>query len=87
MKRADSDSFDIKFNNGGKLRNHNEISVLGGNPGATKGQIKSECKYEVKIFPNYERNIFMNFCPASLYRLGTYVVIFFKSTQLDQVCA
>ena len=73
MKRADSDSFDIKFNNGGKLRNHNEISVLGGNPGATKGQIKSECKYEVTIFLNYER-IFL--CPASLYRLGTYVVIF-----------
>ena len=52
-----------------------------------KGQIKSERKYEVEIFPNYQRKNLMDFCPASLYGLGTYVVIFFKATQLTQVCA
>ena len=40
---------------------------------AHKGQIKSEWKYEVKIFPNYQRKNLMDFCPASLCRLASYV--------------
>ena len=49
----------------------------------TKGQIKLEWKYEVENFPNYQRKNLMDFCPASLHRLGTYSVIFFQgnSTQ------
>ena len=41
--------------------------------GLFKGQIKSEWIYEVDIFPNYQGKNLIDFCPASLYRLGTYV--------------
>ena len=49
-------------------------------PWFDKGQIKSEWIYEVDIFPNYQRKNLMDFCPASLCRLGTYVVIQGNST-------
>ena len=37
-----------------------------------KGHIKSEWIYEVDISPNYQQKM-IDFYPASLYRIGTYV--------------
>ena len=43
-----------------------------------KGQIKLVWKYEIENFPHYQWKNLMDFCPASLHRLGTYDVIFFQ---------
>ena len=39
----------------------------------TKGQIMSECIYEIINFPKYHRKMLIDFCPGRFYRLGTYV--------------
>ena len=39
-------------------------------PGKLKGQIKSECIYEIMVFPKYHRKNLIDFCPESLFRLG-----------------
>ena len=36
----------------------------------TKGQVKSECIYEIIDFPKYHRKNLIDFCPESLFRLG-----------------
>ena len=38
-----------------------------------KGQIMSECLYEIINFPKYHRKNLIDFCPGRFYRLGTYV--------------
>ena len=35
-----------------------------------KGQMKSECIYEIIDFPKYQRKNLIDFCPESLFRLG-----------------
>ena len=35
-----------------------------------KGQMKSKCIYEIIDFPKYHRKYLIDFCPASLFRLG-----------------
>ena len=35
-----------------------------------KGQMKSECIYEIIDFPKYHRKNLIDFCPVSLFRLG-----------------
>ncbi len=35
-----------------------------------KGQIKSECIYEIIDFPKYHRKNLIDFCPERLFRLG-----------------
>ena len=37
----------------------------------TKGQIKSECIYEIIDFQKYHRKNLIDFCPGRFYRLGT----------------
>ena len=37
----------------------------------TKGQIMSQCIYEIINFPKYHRKDFIDFCPGRFYRLGT----------------
>ena len=37
---------------------------------STKGQIMSECIYEIIDFPKYHRKNLIDFCPESLFRLG-----------------
>ena len=37
---------------------------------ATKGQMKSECTYEIIDFPKYHQKNLKDFCPESLFRLG-----------------
>ena len=37
----------------------------------TKGQIMSECIYEIINFPKYHRKNLIDFCPGRFYRLGT----------------
>ena len=36
-----------------------------------KGQIMSECIYEIIDFPKYHQKILIDFCPGRFYRLGT----------------
>ena len=36
----------------------------------SKGQMKSECIYEIITFPKYHRINLIDFCPESLFRLG-----------------
>ena len=36
----------------------------------SKGQIKSECIYEIIHFPKYHQNFLIDFCPEMLFRLG-----------------
>ena len=36
-----------------------------------KGQIMSECIYEIINFPKYHRKNLIDFCPGRFYRLGT----------------
>ena len=38
---------------------------------AIKGQIMSECIYEIIDFPKYHRKNLIDFCPGRFYRLGT----------------
>ena len=38
----------------------------------TKGQMKSECIYEIIDFPKYHPKTLIHFCPGRFYRLGTY---------------
>ena len=38
-----------------------------------KGQMKSECIYEIIDFPKYHWKNLIDFCPGRFYRLGTYV--------------
>ena len=35
-----------------------------------KGQMRLECIYEIIDFPKYHRKYLIDFCPASLFRLG-----------------
>ena len=35
-----------------------------------KGQMKSECIYEIIDFPKYHRIYLIDFCPESLFRLS-----------------
>ena len=35
-----------------------------------KGQMKSECIYEIFDFPKYHRKNLIDFCPERLFRLG-----------------
>ena len=35
-----------------------------------KGQMKSECIYEIIDFPKYHQKNLIDFCPESLFRLG-----------------
>ena len=44
-----------------------------------KGQMKSECIYEIIDFPKYHRKNLTDFCPESLFRLGMFC------TQLSRV--
>ena len=37
-----------------------------------KGQMKSECIYEIIDFPKYHRKNLTDFCPESLFRLGMF---------------
>ena len=37
----------------------------------SKGQIMSECIYEIIDFPKYCRKNLIDFCPGRFYRLGT----------------
>ena len=39
----------------------------------SKGQIMSECIYDIINFPKYHRKNLIDFCPGRFYRLGTYV--------------
>ena len=36
-----------------------------------KGQMKSECIYEIIDFPKYHQKNLIDFCPGRFYRLGT----------------
>ena len=38
--------------------------------GRTKGQMKSECVYEIIDFPKYHQKKLIDLCPESLFRLG-----------------
>ena len=38
----------------------------------TKGQIMSECIYEINNFPKCHQKNLVHFCPGRFYRLGTY---------------
>ena len=40
---------------------------------SAKGQIMSECIYEIIDFPKYHQNFLIDICPGMFYRLGTYV--------------
>ena len=48
-----------------------EIYMTFWNP--TKGQIMSECIYEIINFPKYHWKNLIDFCPGRFYRLGTYL--------------
>ena len=48
----------------------------------TKGQIMSECIYEIIDFPKYNRKNLINFCPGRFYRLGTYNLFWLFSRRL-----
>ena len=37
----------------------------------SKGQIMSECIYEIIDFPKYHQKNLIDFCPGRFYRLGT----------------
>ena len=41
------------------------------NHASSKGQIKSECIYDIMDFPKYHRKNLIDFCPGRFYRLGT----------------
>ena len=50
-----------------------------------KGQIMSECIYEITDFPKYHRKNLIDFCPGRFYRLCRYmwfVLIILKATLL-----
>ena len=42
----------------------------------SKGQIMSECIYEITDFPKYQRKNLIDFCLGRFYRLGTYVDLY-----------
>ena len=42
------------------------------NRNSVKGQMKSECVYEIIDFPKYHPKTLIHFCPGRFYRLGTY---------------
>ena len=44
-----------------------------------KGQIKSECIYEIIDFPKYHRKNLIDFCPGRFYRLGTSATLFLSN--------
>ena len=50
---------------------------------STKGQIMSECIYEIIDFPKYHQKILIDFCPESLFRLGTYLCYALPKTYLS----
>ena len=37
---------------------------------SSKGQMKSECIYEIIDFPKYHQKDLIDFCPERLFRLG-----------------
>ena len=47
-----------------------------------KGQIKSECIYEIIDFPKYHRKNLIDFCPGRFYRLGTCDLFWLFSRRL-----
>ena len=52
------------------MEKYYDVTVLGKTQ-RTKGQIMSECIYEITNFPKYHRNFLIDFCPGRIYRLGT----------------
>ena len=48
----------------GKEHTHCVLALL-----CTKGQMKSECIYEIINFPKYHRKFLVDFCPENLFRL------------------
>ena len=46
-------------------KQHNELKIH------SKGQIMSECIYEIIDFPKYHRKNLTDFWPGRFYRLGT----------------
>ena len=49
----------------------------------TKGQMKSECIYEIVDFPKYHQNFLIDFCPGRFYRLGKFDFYQGDSTQVS----
>ena len=47
-----------------------------------KGQIMSECIYEIIDFPKYHRKNLIDFCPGRFYRLGTWDLFWIFPRQL-----
>ena len=47
-----------------------------------KGQIMSECIYEIINFPKYHRKNLIDFCPGRFYRLGTCDLFWLFSRRL-----
>ena len=51
-----------------------------------KGQMKSECIYEIIDFPKYPQKNLIDFCPESLFRLYRYTVVWLQTDYRKILC-